>query len=186
MLVRKADIAKILNISPSAVHNLIQKEGMPGRVGSGPTTKYDLTEVVPWYVARMQIMATKNLPASTSAGHFDKDAEDAELTYWKKEKEKTRTLKEQGQLVPVEDAVREMNHRLTQIRNVLDTIPATWAPYVIGLNTLEETSRVLNEQLDNMYTTLSGLPDSADEEDELEGVAVETAVSDDEDDNDED
>lgn len=183
MFVKKTELAKILDISQTQLHNLLNKDGMPGRVGSGPQTKYDITQAVPWYVRHMQAQAIKNVPTSGPLA-FNKEAEDAELTYWKKEKEKVRTLKEQGQLVPVDDAVREMNHRLTQVRNVLDTIPATWSPYIIGLNTLEETNRVLNEQLDQMFTTLSSLPDSADEEDELEGVVVDVVEEDDDDDED--
>ena len=169
MLLSKKELLTVLGINSATFTGYIN-DGMGGRVGSGAATKYDVKSVFDFHVVRMVETALKQKSSARDQSDLgdipDKETSDAIIAHWKAKREEARTLKEIGDLIPIETANREIQHRLTQVRNSLDAIPGGWAPFVVGLTSLEHAQRTLSDQLQSMYTTLSSLPDVDDDEDE--------------------
>ena len=184
MEVTKKELHILFGISPKTLDNYIA-QGMPGRRGAGRSIKYDVKDALEWFVNEQCRQAVKGVKPLT-AGTFDREASEAELSYWKAEKEKFRALKEQSTLVLVDDAQREINTRLTQVRNALDAIPFSWSPFLVALTDIEEVQKRLSEQLDSLYNTLSSLPDSEEEAEAYEDAPSEVVVTEDDDDSTED
>lgn len=183
MEVTKKELHILFGISPKTLDNYIA-QGMTGRRGAGRSIKYDVKDALEWFVNEQCRQAVKGVKP-LSAGTFDREASESELAYWKAEKEKYRTLKEQGTLVLVDDAQREINTRLTQVRNALDAIPFSWSPFLVALTDIEEVQKRLSEQLDGLYNTLSSLPDTEEEADSYEDAGIEVPTINDNDEEDE-
>lgn len=184
MELRKSELAALFSVSVPTLNNYIA-QGMPGRRGAGRSIKYDVKDALEWFVNEQCRQAVKGVKPLT-AGTFDREASEAELSYWKAEKEKFRALKEQSTLVLVDDAQREINTRLTQVRNALDAIPFSWSPFLVALTDIEEVQKRLSEQLDGLYNTLSSLPDTEEEAEAYEDGPSEVVVTEDDDDSTED
>ena len=86
-------------------------------------------------------------------------ASEESLQYWKMVRVKNAALRELGVTMRLEDAERMMSRRLEQIRNVLTTVDSVWAPYMVGLKTVEDSQRQLAKQLDILFEQLSSLQD---------------------------
>ena len=67
-----------------------------------------------------------------------------------------------------------MSARLGQIRNVLISVDSTWAPYVVGIKTVEDAQKMLAKQLDKLFEQLSTLQDFDEELELPENDQIET------------
>lgn len=167
MEVPKKELAELFGISVQSL-NIHIANGMPGRRGAGPRTKYDVAEALAWFVSFSINQAMKSRSSDGSPTQYDRESLEAEKVFWQVESAKHKSLLESGELVTVTDADKELNHRLTQVRESLDAIPGSWSPFLVGLTSQEQAQRTLTEQLDSLYQTLSSLPDS-----ELEATSYE-------------
>jgi hypothetical protein len=160
MVVSKTELAGLLGVSGSTLNTYIKK-GMLGKVGSGPATKYDLQEALQFHIAEQVKLAIADArkAAPDLQGIPDIETSEAILAHWRAEREKNRTLRDANELVTIAESEKEIAFRLTQVRNALDTIPATWAPFIIAMSTVEQAQKQLNEQLQLLYQSLSNLPD---------------------------
>lgn len=182
MNLKRKELAELLGVSAHTITSFAAK-GMPTNGKEGVSVLYPSAEAVQWYIDYRLEQSVSQRP--TNPDIPDREDSESILAYWKAEKEKNRALKEQGTLVLVEDATKEINTRLTQVRNALDAIPFSWSPFLVGLTELEEVQKQLSEQLDNLYNTLSSLPDSEEEAEAYEDGGVEVPVINDDDEHEE-
>ena len=96
------------------------------------------------------------------------------LQYWKMVRAKNAALKEMGITMQVDKAEKLMSARLGQIRNVLISVDSTWAPYVVGIKTVEDAQKMLAKQLDKLFEQLSTLQDFDEEVELPENDQIET------------
>lgn len=154
MIVTRNELAEALGLSPAKV-SAFQNQGIFLTVARG---KYDLTECVQKFIeVSVEHLMKKSAPTLTGK-------EEETLQYWKMIRQKNAALKELGITMKTEDAEKLMSARLSQIRNVLTTIDSVWAPYMIGLKTVEDSQKMLSRQLDNLFDQLSSLQDFEEEE----------------------
>lgn len=161
MEVKRTELSDMLSVQPRTISDFISK-GMPTNGKNGPSARYPLKECIQWYI-NYKLLETSKSKVVDLDGVAPIEVSEAIEKHWKAQREKNRTLKEDGVLVTVDDAKKELNHHITQIRNALDTIPFSWAPFIVMLSDVDEAQKRLNEQLDTLYNSLSSLPDSDDE-----------------------
>jgi hypothetical protein len=154
MIVTRNELADALGLTPAKI-SAMQTQGVFTTVSRG---KYDLSECVQKFIEiSVEHLMKKQKPVMTGA-------EEETLQYWKMIRQKNAALKELGITMKTEDAEKLMSVRLSQIRNVLTTIDSVWAPYMIGLKTVEDSQKMLSRQLDNLFDQLSSLQDFEEEE----------------------
>lgn len=154
MIVTRNELAEALGVTPAKI-SAFQNQGVFTTVARG---KYDLTECVQKFIeVSVEHLMKKSAPTLTGK-------EEETLQYWKMIRQKNAALKELGITMKTEDAEKLMSARLSQIRNVLTTIDSVWAPYMIGLKTVEDSQKMLSRQLDNLFDQLSSLQDFEEEE----------------------
>ena len=140
MIVNRLELAEALNISPSKV-SALANQGIFPAVSRG---KYDLSICVQQFIE----ISVEHLLKKKSTGHSVKNED---LQYWKMQRAKHAALKEMGILIKTDDAEKIMSSRLSQIRNILIAIDSVWAPYMVGLKTVEDSQKMLSKQLDNLF-----------------------------------
>lgn len=154
MIVTRNELAEALGVTPAKI-SAFQNQGIFTTVARG---KYDLAECVQKFIEiSVEHLMKKSAPTLTGK-------EEETLQYWKMIRQKNAALKELGITMKTEDAEKLMSARLSQIRNVLTTIDSVWAPYMIGLKTVEDSQKMLSRQLDNLFDQLSSLQDFEEEE----------------------
>lgn len=157
MIVSRLELAEILDISPAKVSTL-QNNGVFTPVSRG---NYDLKECIHKFIeVSVEHLIKKKLPKITGTPQEN-------LQFWKMVRQKNAALRELGVTMRAEDAEKMMSNRLEQIRNVLTTIDSVWAPYMVGLKTVEDSQRMLAKQLDILFDQLSSLQDFEIEPDEV-------------------
>jgi hypothetical protein len=167
LFVSRSELAEYLGVTPTKVTQLAQVGG----VKSAGHSKYDLTASIQSYIDYCVegLVRAKINEVGSTGGNNEED-----LQYWKMTRQKTAALKEMGITLQLENAERLMSSRLSQIRNVLISIDATWAPYMVGIKTVEDAQKMLGKQVDQMFEQLSSLQDFDDEETE---VSIETEAA---------
>jgi len=170
MIVTRNELAEALGITPSKVSGL-QTNGVFNTVSRG---KYDLTECVQKFIEISVEYLIKKNPQKEQAGQQEN------LQYWKMVRQKNAALRELGVTMRLEDAERLMSGRLEQIRNLLTAIDSVWAPYMVGLKTVEDSQKMLGKQLDILFEQLSTLQDFEPEEELPDSDAIEDLTGDDE------
>ena len=156
MIVTRTELADVLGITPAKISTLVSNNVFT----STARGKYDLKECVQKYIEYAVEHVIKHKIETQSA----KDDAAESLNYWKMVRQKTAALKELGVTMRLEDAEKLMSVRLEQIRNVLNSIDSVWAPYMVGLKTVEESQKMLNKQVDQLFEQLSTLQDFIPEE----------------------
>jgi hypothetical protein len=159
MIVTRQELATILGIPSAKVGTLVQNNVF----ASVTRGKYDLTDCIQKFVE----YSVEQLLKKYTSDKAESARAEENLQYWKTTRQKLAALKELGRLLYVEDAERIMTSRLTQIRNVLITIDSTWAPYMVGIKTMEESQKMLSKQLDILFEQLSELNEFDFEEEEV-------------------
>ena len=172
MIVSRMELAEIIGISPAKVSSL-QNGGIFKTIGHG---KYDLGESVRAFIEMSVEHLLKNKMPKTA------EIPTENLQYWKMQRQKHAALKEMGVTMQIEQAERLMSARLGQIRNVLLAIDSVWAPYMVGLKTVEDSQRMLSKQLDLLFDQLSTLQDFEEEEEIADSEAIEELTEDESDD----
>lgn len=172
MIVSRMELAEIIGIPPAKVSSL-QNGGVFKTVGHG---KYDLGDSVRAFIE----MSVEHLLKNKMPKAAEIPTEN--LQYWKMQRQKHAALKEMGVTMQIEQAERLMSARLGQIRNVLISIDSVWAPYMVGLKTVEESQRMLSKQLDTLFDQLSTLQDFEEEEEIVDSEAIEELTEDEPDD----
>lgn len=147
MIVNRIELGDALGISPAKV-SAMQSQGIFPPVARG---KYELSECIRAFIEVSVEHLMKKRPQSAD--------EDTNLLYWKTMRMKHAALREMGITMQVEAAEKLMGTRLMQIRNVLTAVDSTWAPYLVGIKTVEESQKQLSKQLDKLFDQLSGLQD---------------------------
>lgn len=157
MIVSRNELAEIFGMTPAKVSSL-QNGGIFAPVSRG---KYDLSDCVQKFIEySVEYLMKKEMPKL-------KDIPQENLQYWKMVRQKNAALRELGVTMRLEDAERMMSGRLEQIRNVLTTIDSVWAPYMVGLKTVEDSQRQLSKQLDILFEQLSTLQDFEPEQEDI-------------------
>lgn len=151
MIVSRTELADILGIPPAKISTLVSNNILM----STARGKYDLKECVAKYIEYSVEQVIKDKMKHQQS---NEDATES-LNYWKMVRQKTAALKELGVTMRLEDAEQLMSIRLEQIRNVLNTVDSVWAPYMVGIKTVEESQKMLSKQLDNLFEQLSTLKD---------------------------
>ena len=174
LFVSRSELADYLGVTASRISALAQVGG----VKSAGHSKYDLTASIQAYIdySVEGLVRAKINEVGTGNNTSEED-----LQYWKMVRQKTAALKEMGITLQLENAERLMSSRLSQIRNVLISIDATWAPYMVGIKTVEDAQRMLGKQVDIMFEQLSSLQDFEEEEDQVfieTEAAIETEIDD--------
>ena len=166
LYVSRSELADYLGVTATRVSALAQVGG----VKSAGHSKYDLTASIQAYIdySVEGLVRAKINEVGTGNNTSEED-----LQYWKMVRQKTAALKEMGITLQLENAERLMSSRLSQIRNVLISIDATWAPYMVGIKNVEDAQRMLGKQVDQMFEQLSSLQDFEEDEDE---VSIDTDV----------
>lgn len=159
MIVTRTELADVLGITPAKISTLVSNSVFT----STARGKYDLRECVQKYIE----YSVEHVIKDISKQRPQEDATES-LNYWKMIRAKTAALKELGITMRLEDAERLMSVRLEQIRNVLNSIDSVWAPYMVGLKTVEESQKMLSKQLDQLFDQLSTLQDFIIEETEAD------------------
>lgn len=163
MIVTRTELADVLGITPAKISTLVSNSVFT----STARGKYDLKECVQKYIE----YSVEHVIKDISKQRPQEDATES-LNYWKMVRQKTAALKELGITMRLEDAEHLMSTRLEQIRNVLTSIDSVWAPYMVGLKTVEESQKMLSKQLDSLFEQLSTLQDFV-LDDELPGTETE-------------
>lgn len=164
MELKRQEIAALLGVSSRTISDFVKK-GMP-QTGVASGTRYPATECVAWYVQYQIDIALQGTTSAALLGDVPPvEVSEAILKHWQAERERLRTLAVSEKLVSVEDSERQMNFRLTQIRNALDAIPFSWSPFLVGITDTDELQQQLGHQLDRFYSGLSSLPDRDELED---------------------
>jgi len=149
MIVSRIELAEILGIPPAKVSSF-QNQGVFTPVSFG---KYDLKECFHKFIeVSVEYLLKKQMPKSSGTPQEN-------LQFWKMIRQKNAALRELGVTMRAEDAEKLMSNRLEQIRNVLTTIDSVWAPYLVGLKTVEDSQKMLAKQLDVLFDQLSSLQD---------------------------
>jgi nitrogen-specific signal transduction histidine kinase len=149
MIVSRHELAEVLGISPAKISSL-QNSGVFTPMSRG---KYNLTECVQKFIeVSVEYLMKKKMPKL-------EDMPQENLQYWKMVRQKNAALRELGVTMKLDDAERLMSGRLEQIRNVLTSIDSVWAPYMVGLKTVEDSQKMLAKQLDILFEQLSSLQD---------------------------
>lgn len=157
MIVSRNELADVLGITPAKISSL-QNNGVFVTISRG---KYDLADCVQKFIeVSVEYLIKKEMPKL-------KDIPQENLQYWKMVRQKNAALRELGVTMRLEDAERMMSGRLEQIRNVLMSIDSVWAPYMVGLKTVEDSQRQLSKQLDILFEQLSTLQDFEDIDEEI-------------------
>lgn len=149
MIVSRLELAEILDIPPAKVSTL-QNNGVFTPVSRG---NYDLKESIQKFIEiSVEHLIKKKLPKTTGTPQEN-------LQFWKMIRVKNAAMRELGVTMRAEDAEKLMSTRLEQIRNVLNSIDSVWAPYMVGIKTVEDSQRILAKQLDILFEQLSSLQD---------------------------
>lgn len=157
MIVSRNELAEALGLTPAKVSSL-QNNGVFATISRG---KYDLTDCVQKFIeVSVEYLMKKEMPKL-------KDIPQENLQYWKMVRQKNAALRELGVTMRLQDAERMMSGRLEQIRNILTTIDSVWAPYMVGLKTVEDSQRQLSKQLDILFEQLSTLQDFEIEDEDI-------------------
>lgn len=133
-IVRIKELAAILNLTPSRIHQLVQ-EGLPKKLRG----KYDQDECTGWYIRYLQALVEKKIVMDEGGKIFANERQerlrqltaDADLT-------EIKLARERGQLVRIDEVEKEMSDLvLTTKARVLAVAPRV-APDLVG-----ENSRVM-------------------------------------------
>ena len=149
--VKKAEIAEILGVSPHTITAFI-KDGFP-RTGINKGTRYPVAKCVAWYTDHIYQKKIKN--ASKDSKY--KDAKTAMLmkATYEAELKKLEFEERSGKLVDAAQVEKHINALTSQLRDKLMSIPAVWAPFVLGIKKKPEATKILTEQVDKTMTELA-------------------------------
>lgn len=163
----KDELAALLGVSKATI-GVYCDSGMPGRTGRSSATRYNVGLAIAFHVEHRvrQALADQLKNPPDLDGIPELETSERLIAHYKAERERMRVAKESGDLIAVDVSRREIEHKLSQIRGALDSLPGSFAPFVVGLTSLEQAQRVLSRELQTLYGTLSNLPDF--ENDEIE------------------
>ena len=124
-------------------------EGMPYRDVNGER-RIARVDANKWLRAyeREQAEARAKKPSGLVESEERKAAADAQLA-------ELKLAREQGQVVEIEETRRTVAAMLTQLRAQLLSLPARWAPKVVGIKTVAEASLTLEAAIHEALTALS-------------------------------
>lgn len=147
-------VAHVLGLTTRRVQQLTS-EGVFAKEGRG---RYDLVSCVQAYVGFWQDKAE----ARSAAEHVDGSLEESKARKMAAEAElaELQLARERGELVTVEDAVKERTRDYGHLRAKMLNMPAKYAPSTVGCRTIAE-SKVRWE--DAVAEALSVLSDTDDE-----------------------
>jgi hypothetical protein len=166
MELQRSNLAELLGITPTLVTKLSSSGVF--KYGSKKGL-YDVKSCIQSYIeyATEEILSKQNVPENQNIKES--------LDYWKMQRQRISALKEMGNLISIVDAEKIMTFRLIQIRDILTTIEATWAPYLIALDDLPTTQKIIGQLLDNVFVQISNL---SEEEIQISSPTVEDAEED--------
>lgn len=174
MLVQRKDLTSILPVSAGTIQSFI-RTGLADKAatGHGAGIRYDVRKVVEWYANYCIEQDTKNRPNQST---YDKDAAEAELMHWKKERQHQIVLKEAGKLITIDESAAELNYRLIQVQQILNVIPTKWSQFVLHLESIGEAQTVLGDCLETLKKSITAAlttpEESTPEDDASEDVIV--------------
>ncbi|MCC7132489.1 MAG: terminase small subunit [Gemmatimonadales bacterium] len=126
-------------------------EGMPYR-DEGGNRRIVRAEANRWIREKERDEATKAAtPDSTDDAERRKATADAQLA-------ELRLARETGQVVPIDEATKAVEDMLGQLRAQLLTLPARWAPRMVGLKTLQEATLTIEGAVHEAMTALATDP----------------------------
>ena len=143
-------LAKVWRKTPNTLRAWT-KEGMP-RAANG---LYNLADCLAWWEARTHEKATAVTPPSDEAeARARKLSAEAELAEYK-------VAEVRGQMVTTEDAGKEIEGRVGQMRAEIISVPGRWAPEVVGLATAREAQARLDDLVRDLLARVTA--DDADQ-----------------------
>jgi hypothetical protein len=157
MELKRSELAELLNLSPKQVTTLSNNGVF---VYGSKKGLYNVKLCIQNFIeySAEEILKNKVTPENQNIKES--------LDYWKMQRQRISALKEMNKVINIEDAERIMTNRLIQIRDILTTIEATWAPYLISLEDLKTSQKVVSNLLDTVFIQISNLSDITLEEPE--------------------
>lgn len=159
LAVKKSELADILGYSAATVTNYC-KEGMP-KVGTGvgAAARYSVAACHRWIVERAQQKAQTNKPANARTlddAKYRREEANAVLV----ELEVAQALKE---VVSRTEAVAEVEAWSSAIVRKIQTIPSSWATFVVGIGSAADAIDILTIRANKLLDDLSTVePDDYD------------------------
>lgn len=161
---RRTDLAEALKVTPKTVNNW-KDDGCP-HTGQAHNIRYDLADVCEWLKNRAVATATKHLAPST--GDFpSKEESEAELVYWKVQTAKHEALLQSKDMVSMDDARKELALITEHLRQTILAIEFSWAPFIVGIGTLDAAQQLLRDRVDVLMQTLTNLPEDVETADDF-------------------
>lgn len=142
-----SELARLLEVSRQAVAQW-KAEGCPSVDG----TQFRLAEVVRWRIARAEETAREAFSSAEARelwerGRADKIVAEARIA-------ELELAKLQGDLITLDDALRETETIFDQLRGKIVALPAKSAYRFLGLRRMPEATKVLREVADDLLETL--------------------------------
>jgi len=161
----------MFDVTPVTITNWMSN-GLPHKKINKRDLEIDSAEAIEWYIRYKYSDIDKKVSTKEDAEHYD-----AEYRKYKAELMKHKALKERGELITVGEAEELMTDRLIKIREQLMNIPLSWAPYMIGMESNQDSQEKLQDLLNELLAILAGLPDPQydpeEDDDDIEDEDIE-------------
>lgn len=166
MIVNGTQLAEMYGVDRRTVTNWLQEEPpCPSKVGKrGVTRTYDTADVAKWHAERAARKALANRPVVASDLALDearKAKADADIAEMKRDQLR-------GKLTDNEVTLQVVDRAFHQVRSRVVSVRGRWAPRIVGLTSVAEATKVLDEMATDI---LAALNEGADEMDAEEDVA---------------
>jgi phage terminase Nu1 subunit (DNA packaging protein) len=145
------EIAALFDVDTDTI-GLWRQQGMPQRKISGHP-RFEIAGCVQWRREKDKRENREGASPDESKERARKLAADADLA-------ELKVRERRGELVPAEEAERQVERVVSMIRSRLLAVRGRWAPRVIGLETMAQATSTLDALASDVLTALS---DGADE-----------------------
>ena len=142
------EAADRLSVTARWLRELAKKEGLPrepGRAG-----RYPWPAIREWYDQYREQKIIERVQPSTFS------EERAAYLRTRRKLAEIELQERQGEVVRIADVSRVWNRMLDGLRAHLLSIPATWAPELVGISNVRAASAALTELRDQLMETMSG------------------------------
>lgn len=149
-----AELARIFGVDERTIRNWVAL-GCPQRMRS-KRPAYLLSEVVPWRRQRDKVESATDKPdlAAEQARKLRADADLAEL----------KVQERRAELVPAANVERQMERLCATLRSRVLGVRGRWAPRILGLGTMPDATRVLDELANYVLEALRSAADELEVE----------------------
>lgn len=148
--VSTAELARAFGVDERTIRNWVAL-GCPQRMRS-KRPAYMLSEVIAWRRKQDQIDARGSEKPDLAAEQARKLRADADLA-------ELKVQERRGELVPAADVERQMERLCGTLRSRVLGVRGRWAPRILGLGTMPDATRVLDELANDVLEALRSAGD---------------------------